>query len=43
MVFCRATVDQNVAMAEMQRKMHCQLEELRRNNKEEMNALREEN
>jgi len=39
----RATVDQSTMQAEMQREMNRQLEELRRKNKEDLNALREEN
>jgi len=42
-VSTRAIVDQNTVAAEMQREMNRQLEELRRKNEEEINALREEN
>jgi len=43
MVSIRVAVDHNLVAAEMQREMNRQLEELRRKNKEELNALREEN
>jgi len=43
MVSTRAAVNQNSVAAEMQGEMNCQLEELRRKNEEELNALREEN
>jgi len=43
MVSTRAAVDQSTMAVEMQREMNRQLEELRRKNKEELNALREEN
>jgi len=42
-VSTRAAVDQNLVAAEMQQEMNRQLEELRRKNEEELNALREEN
>jgi len=43
MVSTRAAVDQNTVATKMQREMNRQLEELRRNNEEEINALREDN
>ena len=43
MVSTRAAVDQSTIVAEMQREMNRQLEELRRKNEEEINALKEEN
>jgi len=43
MVSTRVAVDQSTVAAEMQREMNRQLEELRRKNEEEINALREEN
>jgi len=42
-VSTRAAVDQNTVAMEMEREMNRQLEELRRKNEEEINALREEN